>query len=148
MLCGSRSLPPHPSAPLSWGSASGASPVEPAVSLADGRGGLRLTEVALAAGPATLPHQAAHHAAFDLLQVVCLSAQLGLQQADVRLIPAFLLMQRGEEGHQDSMKHKQKKTKTEKKKEITQSHSEILDLCCLTTGFVNGGVFLYLILFY
>lgn len=80
-----------PSAPLSWGSASSCPPVQPAVSLTDGRGGLRLAEVALAAGQATLHDQATHHAGLDLLKVVRLRADFGLQEADVRLIPSLLL---------------------------------------------------------
>lgn len=84
-----------PSAPLSRASASGGPPVQPAVGLTDGRGGLRLAEVALAASQATLHDQATHHAGLDLLKVVRLGADFGLQEADVGLIPSLLLRERG-----------------------------------------------------
>lgn len=77
-----------PSAPLFRGSGL---PVQPAVSLTDGWGGLCLAEVALAAGQATLHDQATHHAGLDLLKVVRLSADFGLQEGDVRFIPSLLL---------------------------------------------------------
>lgn len=80
------------------GGASCAPPVQPAaVGLADGRGRLRLAEVALAAGQASLHDQATHHAGLDLLKVVRLRPDLGLQQADVRLIPGLLLQEKGGE---------------------------------------------------
>lgn len=59
--------------------------------LADGRRRLGLAQVALAAAQAALHDQAAHHARFDLLKVVRLGADLGLQEADVGLIPGLLL---------------------------------------------------------
>lgn len=81
-----------PSAPLSQGSGL---PVQPGVSLTDGRGGLCLAEVALAAGQATLHDQATHHAGLDLLKVIRLCADFGLQKADVCFIPSLLLRERG-----------------------------------------------------
>lgn len=98
--------PSSPSAPLSRGSAPSGPPVQPAaVSLTDGRGGLRLAEVALAAGQAALHDQATHHAGLDLLEVVRLCTDLGLQEADVRLIPSLLLRERGEgEGDQKKLR--------------------------------------------
>ena len=91
LFCKLRSLVllPH-SAPLSWGSASRPS-VQPAVHLTNGRGGLRLAELALAAGQPALHDQAAHHTGLDLLKVICLSADLRLQEVDVCLIPSLLL---------------------------------------------------------
>lgn len=77
-----------PSAPLCGGP-----PVEPAVSLADGRGGLGLAEEALAA----LHDEASQYAGFDLLQVVRLGADFGLEEVDVGLIPCLLL--RVNKGH-------------------------------------------------
>ena len=65
------------------------------MSLTDGRGRLRLAEVTLAAGQAPLHDQAGHHAGLDLLKVVRLCADFGLQEADVRLIPSLLLRERG-----------------------------------------------------
>lgn len=91
-----------PSAPLSRGSASSGPPVQPAVSLTDGRGGLCLAEVALAASQATLHDQATHHTGLDLLEVIRLCADFGLQEADVRLIPSLLL--RGERGSETRRK--------------------------------------------
>ncbi len=84
-----------PSAPLSRGSASSSPSVQPAMSLTDRWGGLRLAEQALTAGQATLHDQATHHAGLDLLKVVRLGSDFGLQEADVRLIPSLLLRQRG-----------------------------------------------------
>lgn len=73
-------------------------PVEPAVGLADGRRGLRLPELALAAGQTPVRDPASHHAGLDLLKVVRLRRDFGLQEADVSLIPSLLLgEQRGEE---------------------------------------------------
>lgn len=84
-----------PSAPLSWGSASNGLAVQPALSLTDGRGGPRLTELAFAAGQATLHDKATHEAGLDFLKVVRLCADFRLQEADVRLIPSLLLRERG-----------------------------------------------------
>lgn len=82
------------SAPLSWGSTSSSLPVQATLGLVDGRRGLRLAEVALAAAQTSLHDQATHHAGLNLLKVVCLCANFGLQQADVRLIPSLLLRER------------------------------------------------------
>lgn len=59
--------------------------------LADGRGRLRLAEMALAAGQTSIRGPASHHAGLDLLQVVRLSGDFGLQKADVSLISSLLL---------------------------------------------------------
>lgn len=64
------------------------------MSLTDGRGGLRLAEQALAASQATLHNQATHHTGLNLLKVVCLGSDFGLQEADVRLIPSLLLKEK------------------------------------------------------
>lgn len=82
------------SAPLSWGSASSSLPIQPTMCLVDGRRGLRLAEVALAAAQTSLHDQATHHAGLNLLKVVRLCSNFGLQQADVRLIPSLLLRER------------------------------------------------------
>lgn len=83
-------LLPH-SAPLSRGGASIRPSVQPAVHLTNGRGGLRLAELAFAAGQAALHDQATHHTGLDLLKVICLSPDLRLQEVDVCLIPSLLL---------------------------------------------------------
>lgn len=62
--------------------------------LTDGWGGLCLSEEALA----TVHEQAPHYAGLDLLQVVRLRADFGLQEADVRLIPCLLLSEEEQEG--------------------------------------------------
>lgn len=72
------------------------------MSLTDGRGGLRLAQLALTACHATLHDQATHHAGLDLLEVVCLRADFGLQEADVRLIPSLLLRGERENGNRSS----------------------------------------------
>lgn len=83
--------PPRSSAPLSRDAASSRPPVQPAVGLTDGRGGLRLPEEALAAGQASLHDQAAHDAGLNLLKVVRLCSDFSLQEADVRLIASLLV---------------------------------------------------------
>lgn len=83
-----------PSAPRPRGGASSGPPVLPALSLTDGRRGLRLADVALAAGQAPLHDEAAHHAGLNLLEVVGFCADFGLQEADVRLIASLLLGER------------------------------------------------------
>lgn len=82
----------------SRGSASGSLPIEPTVGLANGRGGLRLPELALAAGKATIRDPASHHTGLDLLKVICLSRDFGLQKTDVSLISGLLL---GEQRRED-----------------------------------------------
>lgn len=77
-----------PSAALAGGGASGSPAVE-AVRLADGRRGLGLPEVALAAS--TPLCESTHHAGLNLLQVVCLRPLFGLQQVNVGLVPTLLL---------------------------------------------------------
>lgn len=82
-----------PSAPLS-----SRHPVEPTVSLTDGRGWLRFAEEALAA----LDDETSQYAGFDLLQVVCLCADFGLKKVDIRLIPGLLLrMDKGDKKETD-----------------------------------------------
>lgn len=102
MLCGLWLLvllPPLSSAPLSWESACSGPPIQTTtVGLTDGRGGLRLAEVALAGSQASLHDQTTHHAGLDLLKVVRLCADFSLQEADVRLIASLLLREREEEG--------------------------------------------------
>lgn len=79
------------SAPLSWDGASSCPPVQAAVRLTDGWRGLRLAEVALAAGQTAFHDQAAHHAGLNLFKVISLCAYFSLQEADVCLIPSLLL---------------------------------------------------------
>lgn len=59
--------------------------------LTDGWRGLRLAEVALAAGQTAFHDQAAHHAGLNLFKVISLCAYFSLQEADVCLIPSLLL---------------------------------------------------------
>lgn len=109
--------PPSPSAPLSRGSAFSGPPVQPAVNLADGRGGLRLAEVALAASQTTLHDQATHHARLDLLKVIRLSADFGLEEADVRLIPSLLLRERDGGGDMGVLRQKDQKKMNQEQKQ-------------------------------
>lgn len=74
------------------------------MSLTDGRGGLRLAEVALAAGHDPVHDQAPHHAGLDLLKVVRFRADLGPQEADVRLVAALLLREEEEEEEREIKK--------------------------------------------
>lgn len=64
--------------------------------LANGRGRLRLAELALAAGQTAVHGPASHHAGLDLLQVIRLCRDFGLQEADVSLISSLLLGRRTE----------------------------------------------------
>lgn len=70
--------------------------------LANGRGGLRLAELALAAGHISIRDPAPHHTGLDLLKVVCLGRDFGLQEADVSLISSLLL---GEQRREEDRKH-------------------------------------------
>lgn len=72
------------------------------MSLTDGRGGLRLAEEALATGQAALHDETTQYTGFNLLEVIRLSTNFGLKEADVGLIPSLLL--RGERGDQKKMK--------------------------------------------
>lgn len=87
----------------SRGGASSSLPIKPTVGLANGRGGLRLAELALAAGHITIRDPAPHHTGLDLLKVVCLSRDFGLQKADVGLISSLLL---GEQRREEDRKHR------------------------------------------
>lgn len=77
-----------PSTAGPWAGAPSSLPVQPAVGLTDGRGRLRLAQVA---GQSAVRDAASHHAGLDLVQVVGLSGGLGLQEADVGLVASLLL---------------------------------------------------------
>lgn len=66
--------------------------------LTDGRGRLRLPEEALAAAQPAVRGPASHHGGLDLLQVVRLSRDFGLKEADVGLISGLLLGEPQREG--------------------------------------------------
>lgn len=66
--------------------------------LANGWRGLRLPELALAADHTSIGGPASHHTGLDLLKVICLSRDFGLQEADVSLISSLLLGEQRREG--------------------------------------------------
>lgn len=81
----------------SRGRAPSSLPIEPTVGLANGRGRLRLAELALAAGQTPVHGPASHHAGLDLLKVIRLCRDFGLQKADVSLISSLLLGKKSRE---------------------------------------------------